>query len=741
MGRELMYRCPIYAAAIERADAALTALGASWSLLGKTTSLLYIALQKAHLMCIEGLSKGNDDSLVNQAVVSQPACTAVQIGLIDLFLSWDIIPRGAAGHSSGEIAAAYATGALSFEDCTSLAYFRGIATLKFKEKLPKLKGAMTAIGRAPSDLSNLLTSFPNPDFVLACINCPSSITISGNEAAIAVLEEEAKRRSLFHRRLHTDLAYHCHHMQLVAEDYRSSIGHLSPAATSTVNIVRLDEAPWLKQHKVRGNVVYPVAGYVVLAIEGALSRARSKGHSVGTTELREICSHSVLTVPQAVDVEIMTVLRPHNESSRSTSSSRDEFRMFSWQPEHGWNEHCRGLISTQSNLRGSRTAISSAGEGAETGRNASFEPETTSPPQAEGRAPEQLVPGGHQATVSPPAESGELGIGSSYGSENTESPLAGGSDAGSGASSGLETCISSTSEVSLDAGTEFGGRLSLHGRLDRSDSSSREVIASISAYRDGLKPVVQVEGLCMRQVSDAKSLIHATKTAFKLKWKPDLHFLTPPLYQELCKLGPPQLKPRERILIHTGAGGVGQAAIMLAQKTSAEVFTTVGSPENQDLRVKAYGLSEDHIFSSRYLELGQQIRKATGNKGVDVVLNSLSVEYLRVGWGCLASFGGLIEIGKRDIEMNARLEMVQFSRSTTFASVDLAMVMEERPQLMQRLLNDIMSLLRGGEIKPATPITAYPISELQSAFRSLQSGKAMGKFIIEPSEQDMVMVS
>ena len=50
-----------------------------------------------------------------------------------------------------------------------------------------------------------------------------------------MLEEEAKRRSLFHRRLHTDLAYHCHHMQLVAEDYRSSIGHLSPAASSTVS--------------------------------------------------------------------------------------------------------------------------------------------------------------------------------------------------------------------------------------------------------------------------------------------------------------------------------------------------------------------------------------------------------------------------------------------------------------------------------------------------------------------------
>ena len=186
---------------------------------------------------------------------------------------------------------------------------------------------------------------------------------------------------------------------------------------------------------------------------------------------------------------------------------------------------------------------------------------------------------------------------------------------------------------------------------------------------------------------------------------------------------------------------MGQAAIMLAQKTGAEIFTTVGSPENQDLLMKTYGLSEDHVFSSRDLEFGQQIQKATGNKGVDVVLNSLSGEYLRVGWECLASFGRLIEIGKLHIEMNARLEMAVFSRSTTFASVDLAMVMEERLQLMQRLLNDIMGLLRGGEIKPATPITAYPISELQSAFRSLQSGKAMGEFIIEPSEQDMVMVS
>ena len=202
-----------------------------------------------------------------------------------------------------------------------------------------------------------------------------------------------------------------------------------------------------------------------------------------------------------------------------------------------------------------------------------------------------------------------------------------------------------------------------------------------------------------------------------------------------------QLRRGESVLIHVAAGGVGQAAIMIAQMIGAEIYTTVGNETKKEHLIANYGLRSDRIFSSRSPHFGQQIREATNQRGVDVILNSLSGELLRVSWESLAKFGRFVEIGRSDIDRNSRLDMATFSKSIMFASVDLEMLRDEKPTIMQSLLADVMDLFRCGKLKTVTPVTVFSIEELGSALHGLQSGKVMGKAVIEPLPGQKVQVS
>ena len=138
------------------------------------------------------------------------------------------------GHSSGEIAAAFAAGALTFESCLSIAYYRGIAAAKLKDNYPKMKGAMLAIGTSQEDAASMIKELKNGPVVVACINSPSSVTASGDASAIDELQCAAQKMNLFTRKLPVDVAYHSPHMDLVAEEYGKAIGNVKPASSKSV---------------------------------------------------------------------------------------------------------------------------------------------------------------------------------------------------------------------------------------------------------------------------------------------------------------------------------------------------------------------------------------------------------------------------------------------------------------------------------------------------------------------------
>lgn len=157
------------------------------------------------MLKLDELLKPNDTSRVYEPEISQPLCTAVQIALYNKFAKLGLEPSAVVGHSSGEIAAAYAAGHLSFEAAITVAYYRGYI-FRQQSTLTRMGGAMAAVAINPDDLASYLQD----GVVLACENSPNNCTISGDSQAVnEVLERIQKNQpNGFTRKLRVTMAYH-----------------------------------------------------------------------------------------------------------------------------------------------------------------------------------------------------------------------------------------------------------------------------------------------------------------------------------------------------------------------------------------------------------------------------------------------------------------------------------------------------------------------------------------------------
>lgn len=1309
MGRELLDAYPAFGNTIKAADECLKNIGSDFSLL-------------------EELSRDKESSQVGKAHISQPICTAVQLALTDLLKSWGVQPASVTGHSSGEIGAAYAAGLLTLESAMAIAYHRGQAVIKLKEKHPDLKGTMLAVGASPEEVRPMLKMLRNGQAVVACENSPNSITASGDAEAIDELAAAIEQKQQFNRKLRVDVAYHSPHMSLVADDYRAAIQDVKPLPDQTAtfysslhgrkvegssldvsywvenltnpvlfstslrelctdstpdilvevgphaalegpikqtvkelgkqaskitylgslirnkdaiitclelagklwmkgqpvdfdninwpkediktptflaemppypwshqtrywsesrinqghrikkfprhdllgriadysneleptwkNVIRTDDLPWLRDHKMQELTTFPFAGFICMAIEAASQRAEMREVSFDRFSLREIQVSRPLLLEDGVDYETTFTLRPYAEGTRSYSDSWDEFRVCSWDETKGWTEHCRGLVGVRKGDASNPVSEQRHGRAAERLQDAkarcktpvdtsrfynhlnaagamygpAFQnvvdlnagddkahavvtvPDTAShmPYQYEtpsvvhtafmdlifqlsftilgaGRfgmktlympsaikevhvlrtVPNQpgerlhVVASGFPDFISPkPTDFSMDGLFSPDAKEAsitfeglTLSPIKGDSsvmdgprelcyklqwepvEQGPTSSSTLEVpngvngasghrklnSIGSLNGVSLNGVTLNGvngvnghrrghsngvnghSRNHSHSNGVNGTNGVHEIEGDISSppvvivaenpesnslvtsltdaitIRTGQAPsvcrladVYPVDKVCIvlseldghilskatpetfaqvqKVLTTSAGALWVTRGAYKSSTNPDANMavglirsvrsetaakaatldLDPyspygtsaqvelimkafkrtmveeegaadadmeyaeeggklvvprvvedldlnlfihretqqsaaylqdfkqgnrrlrlaietagaldtlffedetekPLgddeieiqiaatgmnfkdvviamgqlpnpylgiecsgtvskigcnvsslsvgdrvcampegaygtytrclatsaaklpqdmsfeiaasipvvyctaYYALVDLG--RLAKGERILIHAGAGGVGQACIQLAQMIGADIYTTVGSPDKKKLLMDAYNVPEDRIFYSRDTSFGPAIRAATDGEGVDVVVNSLAGDFLRETWDCLAHFGRFIEIGKRDITSNTRLEMAKFAHNATFSSIDLTVVANERPRLLARIFEAVMKLLDFGVVQPIRPINVLGISQLESAFRSLQSGKTTGKLIIVPKPGEQV---
>ncbi|TDZ31026.1 Reducing polyketide synthase PKS2 [Colletotrichum spinosum] len=542
MGRELYSHYPVYKAAIDRADECLRKLGSEWSLL-------------------EELNRDADSSKVSDAHISQPACSAVQLALTDLLRTWGIRPVAVAGHSSGEIGAAYAAGIIGFDAAMAVAYHRGRLIPILKKRHPELQGAMMAVGGSKEEVQPMIDALKEQQVRIACYNSPSSLTISGDTPALTELEKILEEKQMFNRRLQIETAYHSHHMNLVAKEYRESISELPHPHTTDVrfhsslyghqidgfecqahywvnnltcavrfsealetmlepvgdhkhgvnmiielgphsalqgpikqilkhvgesatkipyasplirkkdavdsamelagsvitkgailnmdainfptsakkpalltdlpryawnyqnkywqesrmtqmhkyrksprndligleaiyssdleptwrNIVHLDDLPWLRQHQIQSLTVFPMAGFIAMALEASAQWAKRKEISFEKFELRDVSVVKPLALNDT-DVEMTINLRPHQETNLTASETWKEFRICSWTIGSGWTEHCVGLIAlhgTETNEVDGKEQKLAARRGAEATIKASEGPDSVAVNEAD----------------------------------------------------------------------------------------------------------------------------------------------------------------------------------------------------------------------------------------------------------------------------------------------------------------------------------------------------------------------
>lgn len=1276
MGARLIDSYQVFAKSVQQIDEHLRRCGAEFSVQ-------------------EELRKSVKTSLIHEAYMSQALCTALQIALVDLLASWSIRPSAVVGHSSGEIGCAYAAGFLTATAAAEIAYHRGQVLKSFKTEHKDVAGTMLAIGASREDVQPMIDRLTQGYAVIACVNSPASVTVSGDVAAIAELQKGLSETSLFHRQLKVDMAYHSAHMKRVSADYRARIKHISPqsgtpgttfhssllgriaesselttdywvanlvspvlfsdalstmytakdmsenlrpgflvevgphpalkgpareilraagAAESTMyvgtltrnedetlsmlhlagamfdkaapldllavnypetraqdqqllvdlpsypwnhttrywhdsrvghnhlfpksprndilgslsafsssvepvwrNILRIDEMPWLLHHQMQGMPVFPMAGYIVLAVEAAGQRAHSRNVPFDTYELREFVISAPLVLKEGVDVEITTSLSPFVNASRGTNDVWDEVKVSSYEATQGWVENMRALVA----VRNSGSTVSSnvvqdspdvilrsrisekksviersatekvnvpamyatlRGVGADYGltfqgiqgayasddhayatlvspdtraimpreyeTDLSIHPATLDlflqvswPIFGCGRRGLDILymptsvgkmtlsrkmpveqPGDTLAVYasgSPDIQSPKptvfelfaLGVSEKddpciHFEELVMTPVRASMESNDGAENvkslcfryewhslddatpddleessqdiavvptsngeSIMTALSLAEAIIVAASTEEDLATASYIALALSKLTGNEVPSSTLDIADVDNKLVVVVGLnqpsladvtvdtmdllqnlflgatgCIwihpsgdgnidsidgsmiigmtRSIrsetagdivtlgmasetgtSDSASIVEAVVQVIKCIWhngghespyKADREFLqtdrgllvpriandkrldyivhnelggsalqdqpyvqegrrfkldierpgslntlyfkddddesgyddlihvdvastgvnfkdivvtmgqlqqpyiglevagtvktigknvaASPLkvgqrvmamteggyctvahcrpssvspipdqlsYESACSvpvvyctahyalvdLG--RLASSDKVLIHAGAGGVGQAAIMLAQHIGAEIFTTVGSKAKKQLLIDTYNIPADHIFYSRDISFGSALRRATDGYGVDVVLNSLAGDLLRETWDCVAPFGRFVEIGKADISRNSRLDMKHFEQNISFASVDLSKVAAKRPHLMRRLLDDVYQLLLEGKIRPIET-TIYPMSRLEQAFRTLQRGGCTGKLVVVSEPGDVV---
>ena len=182
----------------------------------------------------------------------------------------------------------------------------------------------------------------------------------------------------------------------------------------------------------------------------------------------------------------------------------------------------------------------------------------------------------------------------------------------------------------------------------------------------------------------------------------------------------------ETLLVHAGAGGVGMAAIQIAQHLGVEVIASAGGPAKRAL-LETLGVK--HVVDSRRGDFASAVMEITGRRGVDVVLNSLAAEAIPMGLSCLAEFGRFIEIGKRDIYLNSRIPLWPLRKNASFHVVAMDAVFTGDEKLTRNLLAEIAGLVEQGALRPL-PFRSFPASRVDAAFRLMAQGKHTGKVVV-----------
>ena len=196
-------------------------------------------------------------------------------------------------------------------------------------------------------------------------------------------------------------------------------------------------------------------------------------------------------------------------------------------------------------------------------------------------------------------------------------------------------------------------------------------------------------------------------------------FVTAALAFDLARLA-----AGERVLVHAGAGGVGLAAIQLARAAGAEVFATASAPKQAYLR----SLGVEHVFDSRRTAFGEEILKATGGAGIQVLLNSLTGPgFIEASLSCLAPGGRFVELGAREIWSEEAMSAAR--PDVDYSILRLDVLKEVDPARPGAALRRVMDRVAAGELSPLVH-SRWPLAEAAPAMAYMRSARHIGKIVL-----------
>lgn len=283
----------------------------------------------------------------------------------------------------------------------------------------------------------------------------------------------------------------------------------------------------------------------------------------------------------------------------------------------------------------------------------------------------------------------------------------------------------------LSEGATFGG---LYGRNIGVECAG--VVVDAGAEVEGLAPgdsVVAFAPGCFGSVvvADAGRVLPAPAnlSAVEAATLP-MAYLT--AWYALVEVG--RLRAGERVLVHAAAGGVGLAAVHIAQALGATVVATAGNDEKRDY-LRSLGV--EGVFDSRSLTFADEIRD--GYDGVDVVLNSLQGDTIPQSLELLRPRGRFLEIGKTDIYENYKLGLKPFGNNLTYAAVDIDRLLLEEPALCREAMTQVLDRVATGTLPPL-PHTDFAAADVAAAFRYMANAKQTGKVVVEFEPDAEVLV-
>uniref|UniRef100_A0A8C2CHT2 Fatty acid synthase n=1 Tax=Cyprinus carpio TaxID=7962 RepID=A0A8C2CHT2_CYPCA len=261
-------------------------------------------------------------------------------------------------------------------------------------------------------------------------------------------------------------------------------------------------------------------------------------------------------------------------------------------------------------------------------------------------------------------------------------------------------------------GMEFSGR----------DPSGRRVMGLLPAK--GLATCVDAD----------KRFLWDVPSSWTLEQAASIPVVYATAYYSLVVRG--RLRPGESVLIHSGSGGVGQAAIAIALSMRCRVFTTVGSGEKKAyLQERFPQLTAESFANSRDASFEQHVMLQTHGKGVDLVLNSLAEEKLQASLRCLARHGRFLEIGKYDLSNNTPLGMALFLKNVAFHGILLDALFEEGNREWEEVSELLKKGIASGVVQPLRT-TVFERNQVEDAFRYMAQGKHIGKVLLQVRSEE-----